>query len=140
MNADLGADEFRMLDELAAPLRGVDDRRAWRDAHGKVFSSGLRSDRARLIWKRLRMMRNERKAKEWHDVLPPEIARWAHAVMAEKQEGMVCCDNGRVACLFSTAQKRRYARDKAAGCCGFYDEVHQGPDGKPYMIGFNYGH
>lgn len=31
-------------------------------------------------------------------------------------------------------QKRKY------GCCGFCDSEVIGPDGKKYLIGFNYGH
>ena len=49
-------------------------------------------------------------------------------------------DNYRVARLGDKEQLKQYGRQYNNGCCGFYDEVHTGPDGNRYYIGFNYGH
>lgn len=49
-------------------------------------------------------------------------------------------DNYRVARLGDKEQLKQYGRQYNNGCCDFYDEVHTGPDGNRYYIGFNYGH
>ena len=97
-------------------------------------------DWAKDAYKTLRKLHHESKAKEWDAVLPPAIVAWANGRLASAAEGEPCCDNWRVARVGNTAQVRRYKSQKKAGCCGFADFVEMGPDGKRYMLGFNYGH
>lgn len=94
----------------------------------------------RAAFKTLKRFRNESKAKEWRDVLPPEIVRWATRTLGEMSEGYSCVDNSRVALMRNTSQMRRYRSQLASGCCGFCDAARVGPDGQKYLLGFNYGH
>lgn len=91
-------------------------------------------------YKALRRQHVDARRREWEDVLPDNIGRWALGVIRREAAGESCVDNARVALMSNTAQMRRYRAQKAAGCCGFYDAVHVGPDGHRYLIGFNYGH
>lgn len=95
---------------------------------------------ARIAYKVLRRTHFEGQAKEWSDVLPPEIVRWASETLDRAAKGLDCVDNYRVARMGNTGQVRRYKRQKDGGCCGFSDTVAVGPDGNKYMLGFNYGH
>jgi hypothetical protein len=95
---------------------------------------------ARVSYKTLRQARHAAQAKEWDDVLEPGIARWAEGELRRASAGLDCVDNFRVARVGNTGQVRRYRRQKAHGCCGFSDFEAVAPDGKAYMLGFNYGH
>lgn len=95
---------------------------------------------ARHAYKRLRAAHHESKSKEWDDVLPRGIARWANGELNRASNGLSCCDNFRAARLGNTGQMRRYRRQRERGCCGSRDWEALGPDGKVYMLGFNYGH
>lgn len=91
-------------------------------------------------YKSLRRQHHDSKRKGWDDVLPREIVKWAWDKVSLAQEGEPCCDNVRVALKGNTGQVRRYRRQRESGCCGFSDFEAVGPDGKVYMLGFNYGH
>jgi hypothetical protein len=121
------------------------DRAYWYSV--KVFLTWLaralpsgRRDWAHFAYKYLRRLHHESKAKGWEQVLPKPIVAWAWEVIFREQKDLSCCDNARVALVGNTGQVRRYKAAKAAGCCGFSDAIHTGPDGKRYMIGFNFGH
>jgi len=122
-----------------------DDRDYWSKVRlflewlAQALPSGNR-DWARFVYKYLRKLHCESKAKEWDQVLPKPIVAWALSVIEREQEGLDCCDNSRVARVGNTGQVRRYKSAKASGCCGFHDSVYTGPDGRRYMIGFNFGH
>jgi hypothetical protein len=105
----------------------------------QALASGSR-DWAKEAYKQLRRDHNASKVKAWDDVLPPAIVEWANRRLAAAAEGESCCDNWRVARVGNTGQVRRYKSQKKAGCCGFADFVETGPDGKRYMLGFNFGH
>ena len=105
----------------------------------KALPLGSR-DWAITAYKQLRKYHHETKRREWDQVLPKPIVDWAWQVIERAQEGELCCDNARVAQLGNTGQMRRYKAAKAAGCCGFADFVETGPDGKRYLLGYNYGH
>ena len=76
--------------------------------------------------------------KYWYDVLPSDIVRWADCHLHNL--GLECMDNQRVALLKSPSQMRRFKRQRDKGCCGSYEEVLNGPDGKKYILGCNHGH
>lgn len=96
---------------------------------------------ARVAYKDLRALLHESKAKEWEDVLPRAIVKWAQAELDKEMEGLSCVDNSRVARKDSTGQVRRYRKQKESGCCGFSDWEARCPiDGKVYLLGFNFGH
>lgn len=97
---------------------------------------------ARVAYKIWRRMRNDMQQKVWEEVLPPEIVEWATKCIDKNVEetGADCVDNYRVARVGNTAQKRRYDSQVSGGCCGFADWVAEGPDGKKYWLGYNYGH
>ena len=94
----------------------------------------------RDAYKTLRQRHHETKSKNWDDVLPDEIVRWANTLLAQQMEGEPCCDNTRVARKGNTSQVRRYKSQRAGGCCGFADFEAVGPDGNTYLLGYNYGH
>lgn len=104
------------------------------------FNAGLTDLQTEAIVKLVRHQTRASQAKSWESVIPEPIRGWAWNKIFELQEGLACCDNARVALLGNTGQMRRYKSQKDAGCCGFSDSVHRGPDGKLYTIGFNYGH
>lgn len=93
-----------------------------------------------LLWKRVKEYRGQAQAKSWEDVLPPTVAHWAQGELDKESKDDDCVDNYRVACVSSTPQMRRYRSQKASGCCGSQDFKRRGPDGKRYVLGFNYGH
>ena len=76
--------------------------------------------------------------KTWEDVLPSNIVRWADCHLHNL--GLECMDNQRVALLKSPSQMRRFKKQRDKGCCGSYEEVLDGPDGKKYILGCNHGH
>jgi hypothetical protein len=81
--------------------------------------------------------------KEWDDVLPDKIAFWVGRKLQELKNkyGDNCTDNYRVALVGNLPQERRYRRQQRKGCCGFFDCIDICPvDGRPYRLGFNYGH
>ena len=81
--------------------------------------------------------------KEWDTVLPDKVVLWASYRLSqlEQEIGDPCVDNYRVAKVGNTCQSRRYRRQADRGCCGFFDCIELCPiDGKPYRLGFNYGH
>lgn len=82
--------------------------------------------------------RFERQKKNWDDVLPSNIVRWADCHLHNL--GLECMDNQRVALLKSPSQMRRFKKQRDRGCCGSYEEVLDGPDGKKYILGANHGH
>ena len=90
----------------------------------------------------LRLARNEAKQKTWQEAMPREIVDWAY----RKFDAMIaagddkCNDNFRVARIGNSSQMRRYLRYAKQGCCGTCEEVHKGPDGHRYLLGYNYGH
>jgi hypothetical protein len=92
------------------------------------------------LYKDFRRLMFESREKDWEDVNPPQIVRWAEGEFARAQRGLDCCDNFRLALASSSAQKRRYRRAQKRGCCGSSDWEAIGPDGKRYLLGFNYGH
>jgi hypothetical protein len=77
-------------------------------------------------------------AKSWDEVLPGDVVRWANAYFAQLE--LDCMDNCRVALLKSPSQMRRFKKQRDSGCCGSHEEVLDGPDGKKYILGCNYGH
>jgi len=83
------------------------------------------------------------KKKEWDTVLPDKVVIWASKRLHQinQEVGDPCTDNYRVARVGNTCQERRYRRYLKKGCCGFFDCIELCPiDGKPYRLGFNYGH
>lgn len=59
--------------------------------------------------------------------------------IAEASKDKDCVDNERWARKRNSPDRRRYAKARKSGCCGFYDaEIII--DGETYLIGFNYGH
>ncbi len=105
----------------------------------QALSPGSR-DWAKVEYKALRKLHHETKRREWDDVLPAPIVTWANRRLAESAKGELCVDNYRVAQIGNTGQMRRYKAAKASGCCGFADFDEVGPDGKRYLLGYNYGH
>jgi hypothetical protein len=97
-------------------------------------------DWARFAFKALRQFQHEAKRRDWDQVLPAPIVAWASRRLDEEMRGLDCCDNDRVALKGNTSQVRRYRRQKAGGCCGSSDFEAVGPDGKTYLLGFNFGH
>lgn len=91
-------------------------------------------------YKQFRRVHHESKQKKWDDVLPPKIVHWASREIQRRSNGLDCVDNARVARVGNTAQVRRYRMQHKHGCCGFEDWQALGPDGKVYMLGFNFGH
>ena len=69
-----------------------------------------------------------------------EIDLWISAQLAKLHEGYDNCDNFRSALVEDRDQMDKYIGQQDNSCCGYFDEVHIGPDGKKYMLGFNYGH
>lgn len=96
----------------------------------------------KVAYKTIRRARFEAERREWEDVLPKAIVNWADdQIMRDIAENeSQCCDNTRVALVGNTSQERRYRRQKERGCCGSTDWTATGPDGKVYMLGYNFGH
>lgn len=105
----------------------------------QALPSGNR-DWAHFAYKALRKQHHDGKVREWDQVLPGAIVKWANGRLAKAAKGELCCDNWRVALKGNTGQVRRYKAAKASGCCGFADFEAVGPDGKTYLLGFNFGH
>jgi len=105
---------------------------------GECYSDGQLW--AHVTYKIMRANHHALKRREWYQVVPCEVKDWAYRELAREQSGRTCCDNDRVARVGNTAQMRRYRRQKMAGCCGSRDWRARGPDGRDYLIGFNYGH
>ncbi len=60
--------------------------------------------------------------------------------LLEKETNDPYVDNWRVTALNDAAQRDRYEEARNRGCCGSaYREVFT-PDGRGFLIGFNYGH
>jgi hypothetical protein len=85
--------------------------------------------------------------KEWEDTMTRDEVSFCLTSIWKVVKTMdeSCVDNFRAARLWKSSQRRRYYRDRATGCCGFYDNVIQrwNPEKERYdlyMIGFNYGH
>lgn len=78
--------------------------------------------------------------KSWEDVLPREIVLWADGIFMAASSPGDCMDNTRVARVGNTSQVRRYRSQYGNGCCGFEDFRRVGPDGRAYMLGYNFGH
>lgn len=95
---------------------------------------------ASLTYKTLREQHHKTQQKDWDDVLPEGIARWAKGELRREAKGLDCVDNFRVGMLGNTGQMRRFRRQKARGCCGSKNWEAVGPDGNVYALGFNYGH
>jgi hypothetical protein len=79
-------------------------------------------------------------AKNWDHVLPPDVVAWADRELREHMADEPCVDNLRVARINSSPQMRRFRRQAASGCCGSATFERTGPDGKKYILGYNYGH
>lgn len=97
---------------------------------------------ARQIYKEFRRKYNDGKFKTWKEALNPRIREWAERKLQRAIEEIndPYVDNTRVACMKKNSQMRRYKKQKESGCCGYFDRKYIGPDGKNYLIGFNYGH
>jgi len=117
------------------------DRDYWRSVCRFLEWLGVgMGDWPKRAYKRLRRLHHELKKKDWDDVLPVEIRRWANTELAKAMDGLDCVDNARVALVGNTGQVRRYNRQRESGCCGSSDFQATGPDGNRYMLGFNFGH
>lgn len=119
----------------------IDNGSYWNDIRDKIFRILPKYPNfASFLWKRAKEYRMCAQQKSWDQVLPKNIVRWALGVLENASKGDDCVDNYRVARIGNTSQMRRYRSQKAHGCCGFSDFAEEGPDGKRYMMGFNYGH
>lgn len=138
---DPSRDEVRIRFDLRR-----NDAEYWHAVRAFLEWLGERVERGRFwakcAYKNLRRARYEMQAKEWEDALPKEIAAWAQNEIARaiEEHDADCADNSRAARIGNTGQMRRYRRQKAHGCCGFADWEATGPDGKRYVLGYNYGH
>jgi hypothetical protein len=106
----------------------------------KLISASTKYNNAKTIIKAIKARRYENRFKEWEDVLPVYIVKWARNVLNERSQECDCVDNYRVANVRKSSQMRRYRRYKNNGCCGFCDFIKFGPDGNKYILGFNHGH
>jgi hypothetical protein len=79
----------------------------------------------------------DRHAYRWENQYPEDCAA-LQAWFAQQSE-FACKDNFRVARVGDLQRMRRYAKQKAKGCCGAFDTVTS-IGGMPYYVGFNYGH
>lgn len=72
----------------------------------------------------------------------PTYALWLVDQVDQMMTGLKdnCIDNVRVCDVSKPAHRRRYAMQRANGCCGFHDEVVTHWTGKRFKIGCNYGH
>lgn len=94
----------------------------------------------RAVWKEVRAHLDRSQHKGWQDVLPFLIVRWANLVLKKESADSDCVGNYRCARMKSSSQRRRYRKQFERGCCGFRDFSRTGPDGRQYILGFNYGH
>lgn len=70
---------------------------------------------------------------------PPDIRALLQSEFDRLSDGCEYVDNQRFAEMSKRGEIRRYKTKKRSGCCGFVDEKVT-IKGKPYLIGFNYGH
>lgn len=110
--------------------------RAWRD-----LAPALSSKVHHKLLQDLRRARGQARhqPKEWYEVLPDDVVSWAWATLDAASRDMER-DNTRVARLDNSPQMRRFKRQHRQGCCGSIEWKATGPDGKLYLLGFNYGH
>jgi len=84
------------------------------------------------------------------DDLPPnpyanvskEIFEWANNEISDHIKYYDYCytDNYRMADIGEPDQLEAYEEARLSGCCGEGEFQRTGPDGKTYMLGFNWGH
>lgn len=124
-------------------VRGCDAEH-WRSVRLflRWLSAGVQKPQEFEHWayKRLRRGHHASHAKDWYDVLPSEVRKWADAELQRVMKDCDCVDNSRVARIGNTGQMRRFRKAKANGCCGCAEWEAVGPYGKRYLLGFNYGH
>lgn len=75
----------------------------------------------------------------WEEQYDGRTQRWAWNLI-ETEVNDPCKSHFRVARHDDKPALVAYFIRRDDGCCGYYDEVHRGPDGHKYLIGFNYGH
>lgn len=136
--------DWRIGADVLVPIdfaKSIDDKAYWSEVKAKLFELiPGRSDCGRLLWKRTKEKRLWEQRKEWDEVLPMLIVKWAVGVLDRESKGCDCVDNYRVARTSSSSQMRRYRGQKASGCCGSDDFKKRGPDLRMYILGYNYGH
>lgn len=62
----------------------------------------------------------------------------ALATTAERSSGQPCVDAERCALKNSKTAVKRFKRSRS--CCGLEEWTEIGPDGREYLLGFNFGH
>lgn len=79
---------------------------------------------------------------EWDNYISTEIKEWILSEIEKDVEssGVEFDDNYRVSEIGNPEQEELYKSILYKGCCGFHDFELIGPDGKRYIIGYNYGH
>lgn len=123
----------------------VRDYRYWREMFNKIYYfcrfSGLTNKFSENLIRSIRWYRYRARCphKTWEDRYSPRIVGWVYEIInAEVNDN--CIDNIRCARVGDGKQVKKYYRQQEHGCCGSYDVVRRGPDGKRYLIGCNYGH
>ncbi len=93
----------------------------------------------RSIYKRIREKHFESLVKDFEDVMPGEISRWAWDQIRAQSDGLDCVDSQRCGKRGNTSSMRRFRRGRS--CCGSQEWEEVCPiDGKRYRLGFNFGH
>lgn len=82
--------------------------------------------------------RHTEPGKCWQVAVGPEIRDWALATIAERSSGQPCVDAERCALKNSKTAVKRFKRSRS--CCGLEEWTEIGPDGREYLLGFNFGH
>jgi hypothetical protein len=93
-----------------------------------------------VVLEEIKRQRYIAKLKNWESSVPAHVRQWANIEFKELSSQEFNCDNFRVAATCESSQIRRYYRQYKLGCCGSIDIEKIGPDGKVYLLGFDYGH
>jgi hypothetical protein len=93
--------------------------------------------RTRIV-KVMRRALREALEKDCFEALPADAARWARAAIGAESKGYDHVDSQRAARVDRSSQLRRFVRSRT--CCGSHEWHAVGPDGRRYVLGFNYGH
>jgi hypothetical protein len=78
----------------------------------------------------------------WQQLLPDEIRVWAieQIVVESELRGDEYISHYRCAEEYDFEQEILFSEIEETGCCGSNRFKRVGPDGKTYVLGYNYGH
>jgi hypothetical protein len=85
--------------------------------------------------------------KPWWETMDADEVRFCENAI-EKEIARInadCADNFRAARMWKSSQRRRFSKQREAGCCGSHDFVAKRWSWSKmqydlYLLGFNYGH